>query len=536
MQPTEPQVSVKVFISYAHADHELHKKLEEHLSALIYSGKITIWRDQEIPAGANWEDQIKAHLNGADMILLLVSSSFIASKYCWNKEVQAALQRHKLGKVRVIPIILRPVHWQETPLGQLQALPTEAKPVTQWDDLDAAFDDVVQGIRVVVNSTLQEEALKKEKTQELTNKIEVNIYPEITAINEDILKIEQDITSNEIRKQQLEAELRRINGSIEELKVGKEAARKKRSLLVRQWRAINRKLLALGFYPEPTHFPPLWIENWYEEDLSASNRAITLNGNDAEAIRKRGEIYREIGRYEEALADFSRVIALNGEDASVLEKRGDIYGWMGQYKEALNDLSRAIALNGMCYPAIVRRGSIYRDIGRYEEALVDLKRVIALNGEHSWAFALRGATYRLMEKYEEALADLSQAIALDEKDGWCRYWRAQIHYLMDNEIILRQDMEAAIELAKQARCSSKNVFDYWMWSFNVALFALFCENETEVQIPYEHVITACTVLRNLRMALWDLNDLLTVQPQNALVPPLQRKLRVRIQELEQKMK
>ncbi len=140
-------MSAKIFISYAHADQELRKKLEAHLSSLNYSGKITIWQDQEIPAGANWEDEINTHLNEADIILLLVSSDFITSKYCWNKEVQAALERHRAGKVRVIPIILRPALWQDTPLGQLQALPTGAKPVTQWSDQDAALHNVAKGIR-----------------------------------------------------------------------------------------------------------------------------------------------------------------------------------------------------------------------------------------------------------------------------------------------------------------------------------------------------------------------------------------------------
>ena len=140
MPSAESKISVKVFISYAHADQELHKKLQEHLSSLVYSGDITIWQDQEIPAGANWEEQINTHLNEADMILLLVSASFIASKYCWNKEVQAALKGHEAGTVRVIPVILKPVHWQNTPLGQLQALPTDAKPVTRWSDQDDAFE------------------------------------------------------------------------------------------------------------------------------------------------------------------------------------------------------------------------------------------------------------------------------------------------------------------------------------------------------------------------------------------------------------
>lgn len=122
---------------------------------LEYSEKITIWQDQEIPPGANWEDQINTHLNDADIILLLVSASFISSKYCWNREVQVALERHKAGTARVIPIILRPALWKDTPLGQLQALPTGAKPVVQWDDQDIAFDNVAQGIREMVKDLLR---------------------------------------------------------------------------------------------------------------------------------------------------------------------------------------------------------------------------------------------------------------------------------------------------------------------------------------------------------------------------------------------
>src|SRR5579859_5610212 len=123
MQFIESEKSVKVFISYSHEDQGLREKLVEHLSSLTNTGKITIWQDQEIPAGANWEDQIDTHLNKADLILLLVSASFIASNYCWNKEVQVALDRHKAGMVRVIPIILKPALWEETPLGELQVLP-----------------------------------------------------------------------------------------------------------------------------------------------------------------------------------------------------------------------------------------------------------------------------------------------------------------------------------------------------------------------------------------------------------------------------
>ncbi|MBV9689362.1 MAG: ROK family protein [Ktedonobacteraceae bacterium] len=147
MQPIE---SVKIFISYAHADQKLRKKLQDHLSPLTHSGMITIWQDQEILAGANWDDHIRSRLKEADVVLLLVSPCFMASDYCWDSEVQKALEGHKAGTVQVIPIILKPVHWKDTPLGQLQALPTGGKPVTKWSNSDAAFEDVVRGIREVV--------------------------------------------------------------------------------------------------------------------------------------------------------------------------------------------------------------------------------------------------------------------------------------------------------------------------------------------------------------------------------------------------
>src|SRR5436305_3391501 len=215
------EVSVKVFISYAHADQELHKQLNDHLSPLKYSGDITIWHDQEIPVGANWEDQINTHLDEADLILLLVSASFIASKYCWNKEVRAALERHKVGKAQVIPIILKPVRWQNTPLGQLQALPKEAKPVTQWNDYNAALEDVVRGIEEVVDELLvklRDEALRNAKIRELTYEIEANLRPALARIDKEIEDIENTISQQRIEKKRLEAELLHIDKSIEEFR------------------------------------------------------------------------------------------------------------------------------------------------------------------------------------------------------------------------------------------------------------------------------------------------------------------------------
>src|SRR5436305_13692624 len=170
MQSPELEICVKVFVSYAHEDQEYHQKLLQHLSLLMHSGKITIWHDQELLAGVDWENQINTRLSEADIILLLISANFLASKYCWNKEFQVALSRHKRGEAWIIPIIVKPVDWRSSPLGQFQVLPTGSKPVTQWNDLEAAFEDVVQGIRKVVEQsqvTLHREAKVKELRSEV---------------------------------------------------------------------------------------------------------------------------------------------------------------------------------------------------------------------------------------------------------------------------------------------------------------------------------------------------------------------------------
>ncbi|MFL5590329.1 MAG: FxSxx-COOH system tetratricopeptide repeat protein [Ktedonobacteraceae bacterium] len=108
------------------------------------------WHDRNISAGTDWEREIDAHLNTADLILLLISSDFIASTYCSSIEAIRAMERHEKGEARVIPVILRPTDWQGVAFERLQALPTNAKPITTWPNRDQAFLNVAQGIRKAI--------------------------------------------------------------------------------------------------------------------------------------------------------------------------------------------------------------------------------------------------------------------------------------------------------------------------------------------------------------------------------------------------
>lgn len=142
---------LKLFYSYSHKDEKLRDSLEEHLSLLHREGYIEQWHDRNITAGSNLSKAISSEIEKADIILLLVSASFIASDYCYQIEMKNAIERHKEGVARVIPIIVRPVDWSGAPFSDLLALPKDGKAVTLWNNEDEAWLNVSKEIRNVVS-------------------------------------------------------------------------------------------------------------------------------------------------------------------------------------------------------------------------------------------------------------------------------------------------------------------------------------------------------------------------------------------------
>lgn len=138
---------LKLFYSYSHKDESLRDSLETHLSILARQGIVTQWHDRRIVAGNEWEEEINTQLETADIILLLISADFIASDYCYSKELKRAIDRHESNQAKVIPVIVRPVDWSDAPVAKLQALPKDSKAVTSWNNQDEAWLSVSNGVR-----------------------------------------------------------------------------------------------------------------------------------------------------------------------------------------------------------------------------------------------------------------------------------------------------------------------------------------------------------------------------------------------------
>lgn len=143
---------IKLFFSYSHKDEALRDQLAVHLAAMKRQGVIDDWHDRRMLAGDHVDEAIKAAMEEADIVLLLVSPDFIASDYCYDVEMTRAVQRHAEGRCRTIPVVLRPCDWHGAPFGKLLATPRDGKAVTSWPNLDEAFLDAAKAIRAAAES------------------------------------------------------------------------------------------------------------------------------------------------------------------------------------------------------------------------------------------------------------------------------------------------------------------------------------------------------------------------------------------------
>jgi hypothetical protein len=147
MAPFLGGIVPSVFFSYSHADEKLRDQLDKQLSLLKRQGVIETWHDRRIGAGEELVRAIDTKIESCDIILLLVSSDFLNSDYCYDVEMTRAMERHAAGSAVVIPVILRPCLWHDAPFGKLMATPRDGKPVTQHPDHDAAFLEIAQAVK-----------------------------------------------------------------------------------------------------------------------------------------------------------------------------------------------------------------------------------------------------------------------------------------------------------------------------------------------------------------------------------------------------
>lgn len=143
---------MQAFISYSHKDEAQLERLHVHLAQLKRDNLIQSWTDEKIQAGGRFEDQISQSLDNSAFFLGLLSPDYIASNYCYEKEFLRAQELEKERKLIIVPIILEPCEWRNTPFAAFKALPKDGKPITVWSNINTGFLDVIQGLRALIKN------------------------------------------------------------------------------------------------------------------------------------------------------------------------------------------------------------------------------------------------------------------------------------------------------------------------------------------------------------------------------------------------
>ncbi len=141
-----------LFISYSTKDEKLKEELETHLVMLKRDGTIRPWHSEQTGAGLEWEKEVGSIIDRSQIILLLISPSFLASDYLYDQELKRAMERHKSGNARVVPILIRSADVSKTPFKNLQSLPRSHDPVDTSHNRDETWTKIAREIREVCDS------------------------------------------------------------------------------------------------------------------------------------------------------------------------------------------------------------------------------------------------------------------------------------------------------------------------------------------------------------------------------------------------
>jgi WD40 repeat protein len=146
----------RIFVSYAERDAEFFAALEKHLTVLRRRGQVDIWHSGRVAPGASLDENVRVQIDLADIIVLLVSSDYLASERHWREHMEHVLSPNAVrslplasGSRHVIPVKIRSVLSLGAPFDHLQTLPRDGTPIT-----DAGNDEAWTAVAEQISSLL----------------------------------------------------------------------------------------------------------------------------------------------------------------------------------------------------------------------------------------------------------------------------------------------------------------------------------------------------------------------------------------------
>lgn len=126
-RPEAPAVP-QVYVEYAAQDREFVEKLFVLLAPLVRKQSMQLLHRGNVPIGAHAANTLATWMQTAQVIVVMLSPDLL-NREDFEAFLAQALKRQAAGVV-LVPVLLRPVLWQETELKPLQILPTDGLPIS----------------------------------------------------------------------------------------------------------------------------------------------------------------------------------------------------------------------------------------------------------------------------------------------------------------------------------------------------------------------------------------------------------------------
>lgn len=146
---TSKKPVIEIYTAYTHEDNRYFSKLKRQLDIMGRQDLPISCHEDEIIRSTNW--QRRDHLETANLILLLLSDTFLDSDFCYCDRLLDAVERHNYNSNRycIIPIIVRPLAnslLEGTPFRMLDFLPSNGKAISRCRNSDSVYAEIAEYI------------------------------------------------------------------------------------------------------------------------------------------------------------------------------------------------------------------------------------------------------------------------------------------------------------------------------------------------------------------------------------------------------
>lgn len=152
-----------IYISYANSDNDLKHQFERHLKSIEKSGEYEMFDREKISVGVNERKVLRENIDIADVILLLISASYINDEWSYDFEMMKAIERGEAGACLTIPIIITDCNWELLPIQSFKPVIYKGKPLFSNSIVDESMSAAVYEIKNSIDAYMS----RRKKSTEL---------------------------------------------------------------------------------------------------------------------------------------------------------------------------------------------------------------------------------------------------------------------------------------------------------------------------------------------------------------------------------